>query len=804
LTNTDNSVVQADIGFNFNFYGNSYSKIFVTSNGLLSFQSQSNDGGYPDNFNSDLTGNVGPNRPLIAALWDDWLTNVSAADQVYLVTLGTPGNRRFVVQWDQVTGYANSPTTVTFEAALFESDGRIEFRYKDVIAGDGLASYFRDNGQDATIGIRSGFPGAPPGVLYADGKGALPNGVDGIQVGFDSGASNLPAVQNGMTIAFAPGNVPIANFPPTIAITGAPTTSPEGTRIDLGSSVVDPNITRTANDKPKGSSTAPAFIYDWSVTRDSSPFTTGLNTATNGPAFSFTPPDNGNYVVTLTVTDSVGAMNTTSTAIRVTNVAPVVDVGTAMGVASSNANFDRTIRFTDPGSDTWSVKIDYGNGVTNSFDLTPGSHGFDPVAKTFLLSYSFHTDTTYNVSVTITDKDGGSNTETFPVAVFDPNEFARIVAFAIGVADESGTGTVDLNTGLIHLDAALANGHEGDSVAVTVFNSDPTSDANQITAPGTIPVTGTGDTTGTAKPVVFLDTRAVTNADAKVQQVYEFTLPDALATNNIQLFWFDKVTNRWQLVTSQPGNGDTIEIFPILDAAGHRTGNSRVRLTRTFGNASSPATGQLTGTVFSIAIPVGGSGSSTTFVVLPTALASNAPGIGAGIQVETSNLGNRSNFALVVQETQTPLPAAGAVTDADSSVDQILNWLLNGDLRRRPGGPEPEQPPADGPQSQQPAVPRPPGGGGMDDEVDSTTLAELFAAEADIELAVEPADFATVPVASEESTQNKPQPVRQVDPRRLHAGLVLASLLAGAGAVGRPRPRNGKRYKPTLQTSGTP
>src|SRR6266568_4181286 len=79
-----------------------------------------------------------------------------------------------------------------------------------------------------------------------------------------------------------------------VTIGGAPASSPEGTAIVL----------TNTND-----ATAPT--YAWSVVKDggSTPFATGA-----GSTFTFTPNDNGSYVVTLTVndTDATGATTTAS------------------------------------------------------------------------------------------------------------------------------------------------------------------------------------------------------------------------------------------------------------------------------------------------------------------------------------------------------------------------------------------------------------------------------------------------------------------------------------------------------------
>ena len=61
-----------------------------------------------------------------------------------------PGNRRFVVQWNNLLGFSTSPSTVTFEATLYEADKSILYQYLDVDSGDA-----RTHGASATVGIRN-------------------------------------------------------------------------------------------------------------------------------------------------------------------------------------------------------------------------------------------------------------------------------------------------------------------------------------------------------------------------------------------------------------------------------------------------------------------------------------------------------------------------------------------------------------------------------------------------------------------------------------------------------------------------
>jgi subtilisin-like proprotein convertase family protein len=134
---TDDSNANALIGFNFTYFGNSYSDVFVSSNGFLSFGAGSSALG-----NGAIPSAGVPNNALYA-MWDD--LNPGAAGGVFYQTLGTSGvDLRFIVQWNAVPQFGGTDSN-TFQVVLFEN-GDVEYRYAAI-------SVFTD--ADATVGAEN-------------------------------------------------------------------------------------------------------------------------------------------------------------------------------------------------------------------------------------------------------------------------------------------------------------------------------------------------------------------------------------------------------------------------------------------------------------------------------------------------------------------------------------------------------------------------------------------------------------------------------------------------------------------------
>jgi len=168
LTSGDNASVQVSLGGNFNFFGTTYSSLFVSSNGLITFGSGNN-----SYANTDLGSS--PSTRAIAPLWDDWRSTTGNAMVLGKAEdLNGDGVRdRVILEWNRVQGYSSSPSQATFQAILQlntgASPGKIVFNYPDIDT-----SNFRTNGGSATVGMKDAGSATSNRLLvsYNNGSGA--------------------------------------------------------------------------------------------------------------------------------------------------------------------------------------------------------------------------------------------------------------------------------------------------------------------------------------------------------------------------------------------------------------------------------------------------------------------------------------------------------------------------------------------------------------------------------------------------------------------------------------------------------
>jgi uncharacterized protein (TIGR03437 family) len=130
----DDAYIEETLGLNFNFYGTTYTKAGISSNGNVTFRAT----GVGDQFYSDSTVDAGESiatlqaaLPRIAPYWHDLdarATSTTGTTGVYIRT----GSDPVVITWNNIRDFPNNVTTDTgvhrFQMKLFQ-DGRIQFVY---------------------------------------------------------------------------------------------------------------------------------------------------------------------------------------------------------------------------------------------------------------------------------------------------------------------------------------------------------------------------------------------------------------------------------------------------------------------------------------------------------------------------------------------------------------------------------------------------------------------------------------------------------------------------------------------------
>ncbi len=114
------------IGFSFPFYENTYTEVYISPNGLLSFGE-----GTADNDNKMIPSDMNPNN-FVAAFWDDLAVGGDFNSGVVNYLNGVNGNGQYlVVEWYLVSRFGNNVDWVIFEAILYAS-GDICVQFQDM------------------------------------------------------------------------------------------------------------------------------------------------------------------------------------------------------------------------------------------------------------------------------------------------------------------------------------------------------------------------------------------------------------------------------------------------------------------------------------------------------------------------------------------------------------------------------------------------------------------------------------------------------------------------------------------------
>ena len=138
---TDDAMSGAcNIGFSFDFYCNTYTQFYISSNGFITFANNGNNGCCNGQF---LPNGAAPFN-LIAPCWTD--LNPGVGGSISYITLGTAPTRTCIIKYFQVPNFGSGGSPLTTQIKLMETTNIIEFH---------TTSYGSDNSHVHTMGIEN-------------------------------------------------------------------------------------------------------------------------------------------------------------------------------------------------------------------------------------------------------------------------------------------------------------------------------------------------------------------------------------------------------------------------------------------------------------------------------------------------------------------------------------------------------------------------------------------------------------------------------------------------------------------------
>jgi hypothetical protein len=150
------------------------------------------------------------------------------------------------------------------------------------------------------------------------------------------------------------------------------------------------------------------LVVDWGDGTPAQTYTFPAGSGGRRVSVSHRYRDEGTYAIALSWHDPLGPANQATLAVTVLDVAPVVRAG-ADATAKEGVVFQRRGWFADPGADTWTATVDYGDGAGAQPLALDGQH--------FVLGHEYQAKGTFQVVVTVRDDAGGIGTASFIITV---------------------------------------------------------------------------------------------------------------------------------------------------------------------------------------------------------------------------------------------------------------------------------------------------------------------------------------------------------------------------------------------------
>jgi gliding motility-associated-like protein len=356
------------IGFQFCFFGNTYTQFYIGSNGWIGFTP-----GQPIAFTATAIPNVGAFVPknCIMGPWNDLNPGFGTGPYVRYQTQGLAPFRRLVVQWTNCPLYQCTSTTSTFQIVIFESTNIIEHHITNkptcMAWAGGTATQGLHN-QTGTVAVT--VPGRNASVWTAvnDSKRFVPSGPPNYTVNWTSNGFPIGA-GNAITTT-------ISSCPATTRIIG---------RVNFQCSnlilydTLDVACGGTASAAFSIPSTVcagqPASFTYFGGSAGTGTWTFGSgapNTATGLGTQSTTWSTAGTYPVTLTVSPSSGTCLPGTLTQNITITAPPTATFTVPATLCTNTGGTITYTGTAPAGSSYAWN--FGTGATPSTATGVGPH----------------------------------------------------------------------------------------------------------------------------------------------------------------------------------------------------------------------------------------------------------------------------------------------------------------------------------------------------------------------------------------------------------------------------------------------
>ncbi len=211
---------------------------------------------------------------------------------------------------------------------------------------------------------------------------------DGTQIATGSSVSHIYADQGGYTISLtvtdpdgaadtATATISISNVDPVIVLTNFPASGDEGSTLLFEAAATDV--------------LADPLTYSWN-------FNDG--TVTTGASVSHVFIDQGNYNVTLLVTDGDGGSASASQTVPVSNIDPQIANVVVPSTGGEGQIVTMSADAVDAAGDAMTFTWDYGDGSSDTYSLPLGNNSS-------ATTHAYDDEGTYQITITVTDGDNG-------------------------------------------------------------------------------------------------------------------------------------------------------------------------------------------------------------------------------------------------------------------------------------------------------------------------------------------------------------------------------------------------------------